>query len=902
MKNLRAWFLRMGSMLGRRQREREFAAEMESNLQMHIEDNVRAGMSGDEARRQALLRFGGANSARDSYQRQSGLPFLETLWQDLRYGARTLRKTPGFTFVVVLTLALGIGANTAIFSIINAVLLKPLPFQNPDKLIQLWETEASPGDFPLNAQDYLDWQEQNQTLEKSALYGYEQSYNASAAGEAQPLNGVQVQSTFFSVLQVAPDMGRTFAPAEGRDGPTHVMVISHGMWKKFFAGRADVVGQKLELDSEPYEVIGVMPSWYIFPSSAQFVVPLDMSKKNLGGRGNHGWRALARVKADKTVEQARADLLAISKRLEQQYPGTNEKVNAIVVPLKEQITGSVRPQLIILLVAVAAVLLVACVNVANLLLARATGRQREIALRAVLGASRGRVIRQLLTESVLLSICGAALGLAGAWWAVQLIRSTNTLPIPRVNAVQVDLNVLLFTLLVSLGVGILFGLAPALQASSAELTEELKSSAQSLAGQLGWQRFLRDGLVIGEIAVSLALLACAGLLLRSFDKMLRTDIGVQPQGVLTMSVTLPQARYSTAASRSNFVDRYLERLQHSPGIQAAAIATEIPLEGGNNGYIKVEGDTDPAHAHQLVENNYITPDYFRVLGIPLIKGSNFSAADFDQVRQASARRAELYKKDPDTKEFPPELSEMAIINQKTADTFWPNQDPVGKIFRGDGGTMPVRIVGVVGNTSVFGIQKKPFPQAYYPLSAVLEWDGFGGDVLVKTAGTPLAALPAARNHLRELDPSLAVFKPRTMQQVVADATEGTGVQTWLLGSFAMLALALAAVGLYSVLAYLVTQRTREIGIRMALGAQHSHILRLVVGHGGKLTLAGLFVGVISALLLTRLLGSLLFGVTAKDPLTFAGVVAVMALVALAACYIPAYRAMRVEPTVALREQ
>jgi putative ABC transport system permease protein len=498
-------------------------------------------------------------------------------------------------------------------------------------------------------------------------------------------------------------------------------------------------------------------------------------------------------------------------------------------------------------------------------------------------------------------MCGAALGLAAAWWAVELIRSTRTLPIPRVNLVQVDVNVLLFTLFVSLGVGILFGLAPALQASGAELTEELKSSAQSVAGPLGWQRFLRDGLVVGEIAISLALLACAGLLLRSFDKLLRTDVGVQPQGVMTMSVTLPEARYTTAAARGDFVNRYLERLQHSPGIQAAAMATEIPLEGGNNGYIKVEGDTDPAHAHQLVENNYITPDYFRVLGIPFIKGSNFSAGDFEQVRKTSAKRAELYKKDPDSKEVLPDLSYVAIINQKMADMFWPNQDPVGKIFRADGGSLPVRIVGVVGNTSVFGIQAKPFPEAYYPVAGVLEW-GMGGEVLVKTAGAPSAALPVLRSNLKEIDSSLAVFDPRSMEQVIADATQSTGVQTWLLGSFAALALVLAAIGLYSVLAYLVTQRTREIGIRMALGAQHSHILRLVVGHGGKLTLAGLFAGVVSALLFTRLLRSLLFGVTAKDPLTFAGVVGVMTVVALAACYIPAYRAMRVEPTVALREQ
>jgi putative ABC transport system permease protein len=316
----------------------------------------------------------------------------------------------------------------------------------------------------------------------------------------------------------------------------------------------------------------------------------------------------------------------------------------------------------------------------------------------------------------------------------------------------------------------------------------------------------------------------------------------------------------------------------------------------------VEGDTDPAHAHQLVENNYITPDYFRVLGIPLVRGQNFSAADFEQVKQASAKLNELYKQDPDRKDLPPELSYVAIINQKMAETFWPNQNPVGKVYKANGGSLPVRIIGVVGNSSVFGIQTKPFPQSYYPFPAVLEWEGMTGQVLVKTSAAPSAALPLLRGNLKEIDSSLAVFNARSMEEVIADATQGTGVQMWLLGSFAALALLLAAIGLYSVLAYLVTQRTREIGIRMALGAQHGHILRLVVGHGGKLTVAGLVLGVIAALFFTRLVGSLLFGVTARDPLTFAGVVAVMTMVALAACYIPAYRAMRVEPTVALREQ
>ncbi len=431
---------------------------------------------------------------------KAGIPFFETLMQDIRYGARTLRKSPGFTFVAVLTLALGIGANTAIFSVINAVLLRPLPFKDPDRLVQLWETEAAPGNFPLTGPDYLDWQEQNRTLESSALFTWPRSFNASGAGEAQPVSGVNTQANFFTVLGVAPAMGRTFASGEDHEGKSNVVVISHGFWKKFFGGRPDVLGKTIALNSQEHVVVGVMPDWFNYPANTQIWTPLDMAQKALGPRGSHSYRAVARVKADASIEAARADLLTISKRLEKQYD--NDKIEAVVVPLKEQITGSSKPQLLVLLIAVAAVLLVACVNVANLLLARSTRRQREIALRAVLGASRKRVVRQLLTESVLLSLMGAALGLAGAWWAVIIIRSSDTLPIPRVNSVELDVTVLAFTVLVSMVVGILFGLAPALQASGADLGEELKASAQAVVSPLGWQRWLRDGLVIVEIAAS----------------------------------------------------------------------------------------------------------------------------------------------------------------------------------------------------------------------------------------------------------------------------------------------------------------------------------------------------------------------------------------------------------------
>jgi len=407
---------------------------------------------------------------------RASLPFLETLLQDIRYGVRTLRKSPGFALVAVLTLALGIGANTAIFSVINAVLLKPLPFQEPDRLVQLWETEPAPGNFPLTGPDYLDWQEQNHTLESSALYSWPRSFNASSSGEAQPVTAITTQANFFTVLGVKPALGRTFVSGEDQEGKNKVVVISNGFWKKFFASRPDVIGQTIALNSEPHVVVGVMPAWFNFPTRTEVWTPQDMAQKALGPRGSHGYRAIARVKSGASIEAARADLLAISKRIEERFH--NPGIEAVVVPLKEQLTGDTRPQLLLLLAAVAAVLLVACVNVANLLLARATGRQREIALRAVLGASRTRVMRQLLTESVLLSMLGAVLGLAGAWWAVAMIRSANALHIPRVNAVQVDLTVLAFTILISLFVGVLFGLAPALQATGVDLGEELKSSAQ----------------------------------------------------------------------------------------------------------------------------------------------------------------------------------------------------------------------------------------------------------------------------------------------------------------------------------------------------------------------------------------------------------------------------------------
>ena len=591
-------------------------------------------------------------------------------------------------------------------------------------------------------------------------------------------------------------------------------------------------------------------------------------------------------------------MAVIAKRLEQQYPDSNEKVGAAVFSMKDQITRSSRKQLLILLCAVALVLLVACANVANLLLARGAGRQREIAMRLALGASRWRLIRQLLTESVLLSFAGAAAGLAAAWWCTNLLQSAKALPIPRVNPVQIDRMVLLFTTALSVLVGVLFGIAPALQASGLNLNEALKSSGRAVLSPSGRRRLLRDALVVAEISVSLALLVGAGLLLRSFAKMRNAEIGVQSQNVFTMGINLPEKKYTTLAARRDFFDQLLNRIQSAPGVRAASISTVIPLEGGSNGYITVAGRDDSAIKNQLFEWNYATPDYFRTFGISFLQGRNFTAQDVYRTAEVSLKVKEIYSSPNPPKELPTDLSWVAVINRSMARLVWPNQDPIGRVFKRGGG-FPVTVIGVVADVKVRGIRQDVVPQAYFPLTAALLYPG-SWNLVVKTSVPRLNAIGTMRTIVSGLDPSLAVIRPRTMNDVISDSMLDTSLQTLLLSVFAVLAVSLATVGLYSVLAFLVSQRRHEIGIRMALGARQYDVLRLVLGHGTKLIMIGVVIGLGSALCLARLIRSLLFGIPANDLMTFVAVPIVLALVALIACYIPARRAARVDPIVALR--
>lgn len=817
--------------------------------------------------------------------------------QDITYFSRTVAKSPAFFAIAVLTLALGIGANTAVFSVINSVLLRPLPFDDPDRLVRLFETEAAPGNYPFAGPDYLDWKAQNRTLEGTSLFSFGGRRNVSGGGQPDSALNIQTEVNFFSVLGARPWLGRTFASSEGGPG-AHVAVLSYGFWQRFFGGDKTVVGRTIELNSEKYTVIGVMPSWFNYPRAAEIWTPLDMSAQNLGSRGNHSFQAIARLKRGVAVSQALADLKTIARRLELQFPDSNDKVGASVVPMKEQLAGASREPLLILLGAVALVLLVACANVANLLLIRAGGRRRELAIRAALGAGRWRVARQLLTESTLLALAGAAAGLGLAWWGVRLLASIKSLPVPLANPIRIDSWVLLFTLGVAVATGLLFGVLPALQASGIRLADELKSGSQTVAGGGNRARRLRDAIAVAEIALSLALLIGAGLLLRSFDKMRNAEFGVDTRRVLTTTLDLPTAKYRDLATRRAFFDNLVERLRSTPGVEAVSVSLRIPLEGGSNGYITVPGRDSAALRNQLFEYNYVTPDYFRVFGIPVLQGRNFTAQDEQHAAETSRKIDEVYSAPNPQRELLRGLTMPVVISRAMARMVWPNEDPIGKTFQRGGGA-DLQVIGVVGDVKIRGIRSENLPGAYFPHITVLG-DFGGGTLALRTKAAPMSLLSSVRAHVGALDSSLALVQPRTMDDVVADGMADTSLQTSLLGAFAVLAVVLAGVGLYSVMTFLVAQRRHEIGIRVAMGAARSDLLRLVLGHATRLVGIGLLAGLAAALWLSRLLRSLLFGVTANDPWTFAAVSIVLVLIALAACVVPARRAMRVDPIIALR--
>ncbi len=817
--------------------------------------------------------------------------------QDVRYALRGLRRSPGFAAIAIFTLALGIGANTAIFSIIEAVLLRPLPFAQPGQLVRLYETEAAPGKYPFTGPDFLDWKTQNHTFQDMALYGWPNDLNLSGEGAPDHVRGVPTEANFFSLLGARPLLGRTWAPDEDQPGREQVAILSYNLWQSHFGGQPNIIGRTLELNSRKFTVVGVMPASFRFPAGTQLWMPLLMDTKSLGQRGSHWLNAIGRLKPGVTLAQAQADAAVIAANLEKQYPDSNYKVGASLVALHEALVGQSRKSLMMMLWAVALVLLIACANVANLLLSRAVARQKEMAIRSALGAGRLRLIAQLLTESLLLSFAGGILGVLFAWGGIRLLASLKSSGIPSANVIGLNLTVLGFTLVLVLLTGVVFGTIPALQTSRPHMHDELKGGAGSAVTASGRRRFATDLLVVAEVGLSLVLLISAGLLLKDFLLLRGTDIGVRPQGVWTATINLPKAKYAEAPQQSSFSQALLEKLRHIPGVDFAAFSNRLPLEGGSNGYINLRGQPFQPMSGPLVESHSITPGYFQAMGVPLIQGRNFTETDLANDLVLDARMRQLYE----SKEKPPAdvtnaINFPVVVNQTMVRLFWPNQNPIGQMYSyGDQNGPWAQVVGVVGDVKEWGLVHETVPEAYTPLSSSSRFF-----VVLHTALPPESLTSQVRRAVADLDSGLPLFDVRTMNDVIADNASGQQFTTVLIGIFSALALVLAAIGLYGVLSYLVTQRTREIGIRVSLGAGRRDILALIVGHGMRLAGIGLVIGILGARAAGRVLSGVLTGVKPGDPKTAIFAVVALAAAAFLACYLPARRAARVDPMVALR--
>ncbi|MGH9832731.1 MAG: ABC transporter permease [Blastocatellia bacterium] len=807
---------------------------------------------------------------------------MQTFWQDLRFGARTLLKNPGFTAIAIITLSLGIGANTAIFSVANAALLRPLPYQNPDELVMVWETAPKLG-FPHNdvaPANFIDWRDQNQVFAHIAAFGAA-SLSLTGRGEPERIEGERVSASLFPLLGVAPALGRVFTEQEDHAEAQRVIVLSHGLWQRRFGGDPGIVGQSLTLDNRPYTVVGVMPAHFRFPGREQeFWTPMAFAPEEAAGRGDHYLSVVARLKPGVSRQQAQAEMEAIAARLQQQYPRTNTDQGVALVPLREEFAGAIRKPLLILLGVVGFVLLIACANVTNLLLARATSRQKELTIRAALGASRLRLIRQLLTESILLALSGGAVGALLAIWGVDLLETLTPENLAQARGVVVDGRVLAFSAIISLLTGVVFGLAPALQVSRLNLTEALKEGGRSGVGSVGGSR-LRGALVVGEIALSLVLLTGAGLMIKSFYRLTSVDPGFQPDKTLTMRMQLSGEKYGNPVKRRAFYDQMLQQVQSLPGVQQAGVITQLPLTTqGLSFSFSLEGQP-PMPSANLPQAAFrvISQDYFRAMGIPLLGGRSFTPQD-----TADAQA-------------------VIVINRTMAERFWSGQEALGKRFKigsSDSQNPWMVVVGVVGDVRQSSLDQALKPEMYVSHLQDRRFFAIPRDLVVRTVSDPLAMAATVRAEIWKLDKDLPLFRVRTMEQILSASVAGQRFNMLLLAVFAALAMLLAAVGIYGLMSYATAQRTREIGVRLALGARASDVLRLVMKQGLILTISGVAVGLAGAFALTRVMTGLLFGVSATDPVTFTLIAALLTLVALVACWIPARRATKVDPMIALR--
>ena len=798
---------------------------------------------------------------------------LSNVLRDARYSLRQLRKNPGFSIVAVLTLAIGIGATSAMFSVVNGVILRPLPYPKPEGLVSVAEIVPRFGRFSVAPATFLDWRAQNTVFEHIVAYSGGSATFVEPSGPERVINAA-VSWDIFDLLGVPPALGRGFKAEEDAPGKANVIVLSHGMWQRRFGGDPGVLGRSISLNGAPYTIVGVMPAGFRFPSrQTEYWVPLALNPAN-ATRGGHFLGVVARLKAGTTVAGADAETRTISERLALQYPDASAKESAEVRSLHETAVGEVRPALLILLAAVGVVVLIACANVANLLLVRGFVRAREIAIRTALGAARRRLVCQMLVESLMISLAGGALGLLLAYLAISPIQTLSAGSIPRVEDISIDGRVLLFSLLLATATGVAFGFAPAWYAGRERVVDALKEGARSSTTAGG--RWTRSVLLVTEVALSIVLLVGAALLLRSFAQVTDVDPGFQPERALAFRVALPNASYREEHQRIAFYERLLDQLDALPQVTAAGLVQALPLRGDYVLSFTVRGRPAPKPGEGTSANHRsISPDYFRALGVPLLRGRTFTPRD--------AEKAPM----------------VAIVDQAFADRYFPGEEPLGQgIDIGNGTDGFYEIVGVVGNVHHYGLDVDPNPTMYVPFKQ----DVFSSVwVVVRSDGDPAQLSPLARQAVRTVDPGMPTFAMIPLANVVADSVAGRRFSLLLLVLFAAIAVFLAAVGLYGVVAYSVSQRTQEIGVRMAIGAERGHVLSMVLGEGMKLALVGVAIGLIGAAALSGLLSRMLFHVTPGDPISYAVTAALLLAIAGLACLIPALRATRVDPIVALRQ-
>jgi len=890
MGRFRAWLIRLSEMFHKKQSEQELSQELESHLQMHIQDNLHAGMAPQEARRQALLKLGGLDQTKELYRDRRGLPFLEILLHDLRFAFRTLGKKRGFATTAILTLAIGIGANTAIFSLVNSVLLRPLSYKDPQQLylireiVPQWAKSA-----PLlaaNLPDFQVWQKQCRSFEQIAI-AEGTDVDLSGTGDAEEIHGVRSSANLLDLLGERPALGRSFLPEEDLAGHDRVVILTDRFWHSRFHADPALLGRSITLDGESHVVIGILPPTFRFPkdigTAASFGSRIDFFKPLGGPRfyerdliGEFDFAAIARLKPGVTPAQALSELNVVQAGIAKQANG-NLDLAVAMFPLESEIVGPARKGLILLLAAVGTVLLIVCVNLANLLLARIPGRMREVAIRTALGAARSRLLRQLLTESFLLSLIGGVLGLALADFGVRWLVSVAPVSLPRLDEVAVDGRVLVFALLLSMSVGVIFGILPAWRLSHANPQDALKSGSTTTSEGRRPRQF-RESLIGLEVGLCTALLILAGLLTSSLLHVIRINPGFSVERVLAADISLPPQSYSQVPAREHFYEQVLTDLRTLPGVQSAGWVTILPLEGqGSVTGISLPGEQSSSTEHMHANFRAVSPDYFSAMAIPLIEGRYFTQSDRGK--------------------------KVVIISKSVADRLWPGQSPLGRECIGEWGQLQrSQVVGVVGDIRTVNLEAPPLLMVYTSDSygQLIPGAPESASIVVRTAAEPDSLAGAFRGVIRNVDSTVPILALRPMTQVVSDTVDARRFQMLLAALFAVCALLLASLGIFGVVAYSVEQRRHELGIRLALGASASSLFGLILRQGMTPVVLGLFAGISVAGAGGRLIQNLLFGVTAFDPLTISSVALLVVIVAALACYIPARRAMRVDPMVALR--